>query len=53
MSLNDSKSNSLYSPKIKLKKPTKKLFSGYRNVSFFKNTLPISLKKKKLSFKKK
>ena len=49
MKLNSS--NTLYLPKIKLNTRHKKLFSGYRDVTFFKNHLPLTIKKNKLTYR--
>ena len=39
--------------KFELKKGTRKLFSGYRDITFFKNNLPLVIKGKRLYFRKK
>jgi large subunit ribosomal protein L2 len=46
-----SKKNSQF--RFDLKKRTRKLFSGYRDVSFFKNNLPLLIKGKRLYFRRK
>lgn len=51
MSLKASKN--LYTPKVKLVSRNKKLFSGYRNIAYFKNQIPLIIKKNKLIYRNK
>lgn len=53
MFLNNTSSYPLYAPKYKISPRTKKLFSGYRDVSVLKTNLPLIIKNKHLFFRNK